>query len=220
MDKQQLPPYQYEPLQDPGWIRVIQLHPAINADEPLRCDIIHLSRQQISKSTDRFLNHYQAVSYVWGLPTYTHQLICNVNSSLAITPNVSAILRRFRRWQSPRTLWIDAVCLNQGDSKEIGEQVPLMGNTYRRASKVLVWMGQGDDNVPKVFAFFRTLAENEKMDAVSIESLLLEIFGARSKEPIERWLQNPWFNRRWVSLFDPGVALSPGTDPTSFTKAN
>lgn len=201
MSSQQLPRYEYRPLQGSQWVRVIHLHPATDENQPLRCDIVHLDRTHVPKSTNRLFNHYDAISYVWGQLEYTHQLICDTNSTLSITPKVDAILRRFRRQLSPRNVWIDAVCLNQRDGEEIRAQVPLMGEIYRGASKVRVWIGHEDHDTAKVFAFFRTLAMYDSCDIATIENLLLEIFHAKSTEPIEHWFQNPWFTRRWVSIF-------------------
>ncbi|RSL73991.1 hypothetical protein CEP53_000608 [Fusarium sp. AF-6] len=39
-------------------------------------------------------------------------------------------------------LWIDALCINQGDSTEKGQQVRQMGQTYEHAKKVFVWLGE------------------------------------------------------------------------------
>ncbi|KAF2498555.1 hypothetical protein BU16DRAFT_615585 [Lophium mytilinum] len=199
MSSQQLPPYEYRPLQSSRWIRVIHLHPAMDETEPLRCEIVHLDRSQIPKSANRLFNSYDAVSYVWGTDfKYTHQLICDGDSALKITPNVDALLRRFRAPLRPKNLWIDAACLNQVDENEVRSQVPLMGDIYRCASKVRVWLGHQGHDVANVFAFFRTLAMDKCYDKPSIEHLFFEIFDSILMEPIDAWLRNPWFTRRWV----------------------
>ncbi|KAK4460421.1 heterokaryon incompatibility protein-domain-containing protein [Cladorrhinum samala] len=38
-------------------------------------------------------------------------------------------------------LWIDAVCIDQANDQEIAAQVPLMGEVYSSAGRVLVWLG-------------------------------------------------------------------------------
>ncbi|KAF2732509.1 HET-domain-containing protein [Polyplosphaeria fusca] len=40
-----------------------------------------------------------------------------------------------------RTLWIDALCINQDDIVERGHQVRLMREIYSKAQKVSVWLG-------------------------------------------------------------------------------
>jgi hypothetical protein len=40
-----------------------------------------------------------------------------------------------------RTLWVDAICINQQDIRERGCQVEMMGDVYSKAARVLVWLG-------------------------------------------------------------------------------
>ena len=40
-----------------------------------------------------------------------------------------------------RTLWIDAICINQADISERSQQVRFMPHIYARAQTVLVWLG-------------------------------------------------------------------------------
>ncbi|KAJ4362875.1 hypothetical protein N0V83_009992 [Neocucurbitaria cava] len=41
-------------------------------------------------------------------------------------------------------LWADAVCINQKDLEEQERQVEMMGEIYKRASKVMIWLGKED----------------------------------------------------------------------------
>ena len=41
-----------------------------------------------------------------------------------------------------RHVWIDAICINQNDDIERGEQVQLMRKIYAQAEQVLVWLGE------------------------------------------------------------------------------
>jgi hypothetical protein len=45
------------------------------------------------------------------------------------------------RLKRPRALWIDAICINQADIQERNAQVSLMAFIYRRATRVVVWLG-------------------------------------------------------------------------------
>ena len=53
-------------------------------------------------------------------------------------------LRRLRLQEAIRTVWTDAICINQQDNAEKSHQVPLMGSIYSLAKRVVVWLGQGD----------------------------------------------------------------------------
>lgn len=87
---------------------------------------------------------YDAISYVWGsnvLPS-TIEL---PSGRLQITMSVDRALRRFRDWTEKRRLWADSICINQTDDDEKSRQVALMGDIYRQASKVLIWVGEADE---------------------------------------------------------------------------
>lgn len=47
-------------------------------------------------------------------------------------------------------IWIDAICINQKDDEEKGWQVAMMGDIYRKASKVFAWLGPSADNSDSV----------------------------------------------------------------------
>lgn len=51
--------------------------------------------------------------------------------------------RRMGHGSLARSLWVDAVCINQNDAVEKGQQVKLMHDIYAKAANVLVWLGPG-----------------------------------------------------------------------------
>lgn len=63
------------------------------------------------------------------------------NARLAITQSLITALRYLRYEKQKRNLWIDALCLNQADTKELGQQVPRMGEIYRLAYTGTAWLG-------------------------------------------------------------------------------
>jgi hypothetical protein len=126
--------YKHKALED-GEIRLLRLHPAAKAEEPLRGE---LSNSRLTPETQ-----YEAISYVWGEPVFAHSLHLG-DTSLQITKNLSDALRRFRKPDKERVLWIDGVCINQEDLEEKSRQIPLMGNIYRYAHAVLAWLGDAN----------------------------------------------------------------------------
>jgi hypothetical protein len=44
-------------------------------------------------------------------------------------------------FQQVSHLWIDAICIDQGNNAEKAAQIPLMGEVYSRAGRVLAWLG-------------------------------------------------------------------------------
>lgn len=111
------------------------------ANDILRCEIDHVDIEDDLT--------YEAVSYVWGttenMPCI--QISCvHGDSELEIPANLRGALRRFRHPSLMRTLWVDSICINQKDDNEHSQQVRLMGQIYRKASTVLIWLGGNDDD--------------------------------------------------------------------------
>ncbi|KAI1350589.1 heterokaryon incompatibility protein-domain-containing protein [Xylaria sp. FL0043] len=91
---------------------------------------------------------YEALSYVWG--SQTDLVDIDVNGiAFPATRNLYAALRRLREQigstgsnENSRTLWVDAVCINQQDADEKRDQVQLMGDIYGRTVRGLLWLGE------------------------------------------------------------------------------
>jgi hypothetical protein len=62
---------------------------------------------------------------------------------LAVTTNLAAALRKLRHHIHYRTLWVDAICINQGDVAERVAQVAIMRLIYEQAKQTLIWLGEG-----------------------------------------------------------------------------
>ena len=153
-----LPPYVYEPLQSVDHVRVLVLRPTAAFNDTLKTDIIQYNRRGMYLTSYTTTPVYEAVSYAWGNPDFTHHIICNDTTRLSITQRVDTMLRYFRRVAKPRYLWIDAICLNQSDESEKTEQIAKMGNIYREARKVNIWLGEATAAVPQVLSLFAEIA--------------------------------------------------------------
>src|SRR6186713_776190 len=105
--------YPSSPLKNANDIRVFILHPGTFKDD------IHVSLYSISLD-DNTLS-YEAISYVWGDPSDTKAITCNTKS-FHITTNLESCLRHLRSETGSRTLWADAICINQQDGEEKGHQ--------------------------------------------------------------------------------------------------
>ena len=87
---------------------------------------------------------YEALSYVWG-DRESPKTISIDGCVQEVTENLEAALQQLRLSDAPRRLWVDALCINQEDSKEKSHQIQKMRHIYRRASGVLVWLGNEAD---------------------------------------------------------------------------
>lgn len=162
---------------------------------------------------------YEAVSYTWGDINQKTKTTCD-GLDLMITHNLKDALVSMRRQDQSRFLWADAVCIDQTNIEERGHQVSHMGDIYRRATRVVVWLGSDENGQGR-----RAIAAMEEIAArclgLSIEGLLKEESRLRFKDELwdlipENMLEGlryddadsvqalvwffsrPWFGRLWV----------------------
>jgi hypothetical protein len=129
-----------------GRIRVFVLEPGFG-NSPL---LDNLMDRKLSSHL-----RYETLSYAWDDPNNTRMMqICG--KDIEITESLDTALRHLRFEDRPRTLWVDALCINQKDVEEKSAQIPLMAKIYQTASCVLVWLGKEDDSTDLAF---KTLEE-------------------------------------------------------------
>ncbi|RSL88116.1 hypothetical protein CDV31_016127 [Fusarium ambrosium] len=130
-----------------GDIRVLIVQPG-HPQDPLKCqiEVARLSLDAGSKPENP--PSYEAISYCWGDPTPCEP--CELDGiAVKIPASASEVIHRFRLPDSPRRIWIDALCINQQDITERGEQVSLMGAVYSQCTHCLIWLGSDTDNTAK-----------------------------------------------------------------------
>ena len=69
-------------------------------------------------------------------------MVLNGGYRLEITDNLYNALHRFRARRDRLQIWVDAVCINQCDIPERNQQVAMMGDIYRNARQVCIWLGE------------------------------------------------------------------------------
>lgn len=84
---------------------------------------------------------YFALSYSWH-PEGPKKSIRVNGVVFRIGFNFWRFLRRLKQLNKTGYLWADALCINQGDTIEKSKQVSMMGQIYKSASEVLVWLGE------------------------------------------------------------------------------
>ncbi|PON26267.1 hypothetical protein TGAM01_v204743 [Trichoderma gamsii] len=95
---------------------------------------------------------FEALSYQWGSPNNPGTAFVKPSTGNAIVAtfsigkNLESALRHLRYTSKPRTLWIDAICINQNDNAEKAAQVIRMADIYSLAARVVVWLGPAEDD--------------------------------------------------------------------------
>jgi hypothetical protein len=193
----------YRPLlQEPQSIRLLQTTPGAEGSE------IHCLIYDYTIRHDRASGPFESLSYVWGDPTERRRIYVRDAEStnphdqtlsyLDVTVNLYAAMHRIRDPVFPRLVWIDAVCIDQGNLDERAIQVQFMATIYTYAIRVVVWLGEEADDSTTVFVQLEEGAQGSqyqpKLDHSADEggpSLLASALLA--------FFRRPWFNRIWVS---------------------
>jgi hypothetical protein len=102
---------------------------------------------------------YEALSYVWGEES-SQYFVWLAGYRHRVTENLHRALYQLRPSSGHRTLWIDALCINQKDNEERNEQVQKMRNIYSQATKVVVWLGASYENSIDAFALLEDIRKN------------------------------------------------------------
>ncbi|KAJ8127487.1 hypothetical protein O1611_g6149 [Lasiodiplodia mahajangana] len=85
----------------------------------------------------------EALSYVWGTEMPRENIFVDLQI-FPVTGNLFEILRSLRHPNTARTIWIDAICINQSDSDEKTRQVRLMRDIYSQTQKTVIYLTEGD----------------------------------------------------------------------------
>lgn len=182
---------------------------------------------------------FEALSYVWGsaIGLRRIQVVQSVSEPvnsghLAVTSNLETALRYLRLKSVARTLWIDAICINQQDLNERAAQVPRMGQIYGQARRVVAWLGPADSDVSCPLQLLERLGAQIEMSndgSLAIKSGVLFQEWAKEKLPVsdEQWaslsrlLHRPWFERVWIiqeiSLANPDAVVMLGNSSIPYS---
>lgn len=133
-----LPEYAYSPIQNPNSVRLLAILPAASdATSPLRASLRELSLDSGAP--------FFALSYTWasedGDSSLSKVVECD-GASIKITANCNAALCALRMTKMPFLVWVDAICINQADDEEKGQQIRLMHQIYSKAHWVMLWIGE------------------------------------------------------------------------------
>ncbi|RKL30367.1 hypothetical protein BFJ72_g11481 [Fusarium proliferatum] len=198
--------FQYKPfdLESAGF-RLVLLEKGTQPQ--LRCRIVQ------AYLDEKVIFTYEALSYSWGWKTTQHEIVVD-GKILSITESLYDALYHLRNPDEDRMLWVDALCIDQNNIKERGHQVNRMGEIYKKADRVIIWLGYlSGGNVAK----FKSAVDIFK------EKLPLRAFREWAHQD-ERWQQqwkqteasiglsshselvdglqivmgNPWFSRAWI----------------------
>jgi hypothetical protein len=140
---------------------------------------------------------YEALSYVWG-PTEMKSISLN-GQSCDVRENLFDALVNLRSENQQRTLWVDAICINQDDMKERNHQVSRMESIYSQAEKV-AWLGLSDEFTVEALGFLQSFdPEIESLTGFIFKNELADTEeGCRILEGVRSISLRPYWTRLWI----------------------
>lgn len=173
---------------------------------------------QLQHPPPDFRTKYDALSYTWGSPNDpVMAYILDPNApqqhrlAFPVGQNLACALRYLRYPDRPRSIWIDAICINQSDIEERNRQVKRMGLIYSLAQQVVIWLGPEGDNSGHAmssltylgdqveFTTRRTLGYSPGATESDWWDLTLPLpYDERTWSSLAYFFERSWFTRVWV----------------------
>ena len=229
--------YQYTPLPEMGHIRIAVIHPGKYRDKivislhqiPFRQDTTTIYEAlSYTWGTEDDANPvvidpdpFQALNDAKARPGSIDSAKSSVRRlfgvfderpTLPITKNLGIALRHLRREDGPRYMWIDAICINQGSLTEKGPQVAQMSEIYRRANRVVVWLGPEENDSNRAMDILRHMGSEVEVDyafgvitpakeckdpELALRHKVIPLL-SHEVDAIYHLLFRKWFERLWI----------------------
>jgi len=191
-------------------IRLLKLAPGAR-DAEIRCTLTHASLE--NKPT------YEALSYTWGDAEDRRHILFD-GYDFSITANLDVALRYLRKLGEVRTLWVDALCINQEDLEERSHQVRMMRDIFWSARGVLAWTGEPDERSDEALDLLQLLGQPSVFMSAYTSAANPDTFSKidfqtnwGKWDSLFKFLNRPYWSRVWIvqELAVPGSGIgNPG----------
>ena len=122
---------------------------------------------------------------------------------MPIGTNLDQALRRMRQPYSKRKLWVDALSISQSNLEEKAQQVKMISKIFRQAGKVLLWLGEHEDESETLF---KSSPEADVWREIELRAQIRRSSLIQpSREDVSRmvnpWLEflaRPYWTRTWI----------------------
>ncbi|KAH7336533.1 heterokaryon incompatibility protein-domain-containing protein [Rhexocercosporidium sp. MPI-PUGE-AT-0058] len=186
------PPFLKGPYRTPlrlGEVRLVRLQPG-QSNGPI---LLTLITQQLLEDSPT----YEALSYAWG-PSSDTALVNVDGHPYPITRNLFCALQHLRLGTTSRVLWIDAICINQGDMEEKQQQVMIMSQIYQKASTVVAWLGADTEISRKTFRYLKDNATKALRTSILTTSEAAELYDNIYEGLVSDICTRPYWRRAWI----------------------
>lgn len=203
-------PFKYDPIDhDVPSFRLLRLT-KWDGGGIISCKLFHARLDQREEAIT-----YEALSYTWGSSTLAYHIEVN-GKRLKITENLYWALHDLRPQDQDRVLWVDAICIDQSHPEERGHQVKQMGDIYRHADQVVIWLGPSTYETNVFMDSMQKLQQEARnhtyrkwkrtdlrwVDLGTAAQLTLHnqdsALAVQRLKGLQHLLDTPWFKRVWI----------------------
>jgi hypothetical protein len=204
--KEPLPIFKYDSLKEPtAGIRLLRLMAGDPSTPDVECQLFEAQirdskawRINDTRDGPRELEEpYEALSWSWGTDPQDFRILVRKGASrsrMKASPALVWALKYLRYSDRDRTLWIDAICINQQNVEEKNYQVQLMSQIYSYATGVCIWLGLDDEHSQRAIGFIR----DEILQLQHFDMLCADERNSQKWQSLLMLMQRQWFFRRWV----------------------
>lgn len=205
----------YKPLDsDAKQFRLLVVLPS-SGKQRVKC---HL---RLASLTSQPPPQYETISYSWGSASVRKKIEID-DVRLSVPASSAMALARMRLPDRKRTLWIDAICINQLDLDERTQQVLLMKDVYRKSSGNLVYLGEKDDTTDSAAKSIANLLDEIRAETNGLERFGQMVYNMKRRterrsdvgikaqidfDALERFYSRSWF--RYITYKDKRLNSSP-----------
>lgn len=125
-----------------------------------------------------------ALSYVWGPANFTRKILVS-GKPVYVTDQLYHAMKHLRQRDKPRSIWIDALCIDQNDPDDRARQVSQMRQIYESATRVVIWLGSSPWCLEDAFS------RAKKRPAPVV-------YNYGTVRAVSKLLRRGWWQRVWV----------------------
>jgi hypothetical protein len=133
---------------NPGQIRLLHIQPGKGSELSCNISVVPLASAL----------PYDALSYTWGHQELSHEIFVS-GKPVGVTSNLYSALTYVRHEDEELIIWTDAVCIDQHNDAERSAQVGMMADIYRRARRVIMWVGEETEFDKVAFSLLQQLKD-------------------------------------------------------------
>ncbi|KAH0565452.1 hypothetical protein GP486_001152 [Trichoglossum hirsutum] len=205
--RESLSKYKYVPLPSDKSIRLFEFHPVNTGKRDIDLEMsIHSLEEAPS---------FECLSYMWGNPTFafsrltaqsnkeygTNVEITISGGALLVARNLHDALKVLRRrtgcHATTHYYWVDAICIDQENIAERGQQVAIMDNIYCTARNTTVWVGPEDEFTKDAVMLIRDIG---KIPLSRHGEVSPQHFNTEQDSTLKRLGCKPQSHKRWLGL--------------------